>query len=423
MGGPWITVQEDYFEGLVDAIFVGEAEETWPQFLEDWKAGCHQPRYEQKEKSDMTKVPCPRYDLVPMEHYVFGSLQISRGCPFQCEFCDIIVTFGRRPRLKRSEQVLKELESLQAQGLEIAFIVDDNLIGNKKAIRPVLEAIVEWQRERGFPFIFFAEASLDLADDPELMELFIEANIQAIFVGVESPNAASLQETKKLQNLRPGGTIAEKIHRIQAAGMEVWTGMIVGFDHDDETIFDQQLEFLKEARVIHAMFGMLAAIPKTPLHERLVREHRLDFADRSEFGTNVIPLKMSREALRDGYRRCMQELTDPRAFFDRVDSLYLNREFVFDKAQRKYWKKHPIRGGIARAKQLLRGWVIYRRLMRQISDPNLKNEYRFRLKRLWKTRKDPAAYFVYALKCATHYHYHKLAQDLQRQELPLVNSF
>ena len=135
VGGPWVSVQEDYFAEFADVIFVGEAEETWPRFLEDWKQGRHQSRYEQSEKTDMTKVPTPRFDLLKMQHYLFGSVQFSRGCPFQCEFCDIIVTFGRRPRLKTGPQIIAELESLRAQGMEIAFIVDDNLIGNKKAIK------------------------------------------------------------------------------------------------------------------------------------------------------------------------------------------------------------------------------------------------------------------------------------------------
>src|SRR4051812_33650444 len=155
VGGPWVTVREDYFEDLADVIFVGEAEETWPQFLREWNVGLHQRRYEQSAKTDMTTLPVPRYDLLKMRHYLFGSVQFSRGCPFQCEFCDIIVTFGRRPRLKTSEQILNELESLVDQGLETAFIVDDNLIGNKQAIKVVLRSIVEWQRERGYPLTFF----------------------------------------------------------------------------------------------------------------------------------------------------------------------------------------------------------------------------------------------------------------------------
>src|SRR5436190_244361 len=193
VGGPWVTVDEDYFCDLADVVFIGEAEETWPRFLSDWRQGCHQPRYEQAEKSDMTRVPAPRYDLLKMQHYLFGSVQFSRGCPFQCEFCDIIVTFGRRPRLKTSGQVIAELEGLVAQKMEIAFIVDDNLIGNKKMIKPLLSNVIAWQRARGYPLAFFTEASLDLAEDPELMQMMVDANIQTVFIGIESPNEASLR--------------------------------------------------------------------------------------------------------------------------------------------------------------------------------------------------------------------------------------
>lgn len=423
VGGPWVTVRESYFEGLADVIFIGEAEETWPKFLKEFQESKHAVRYEQLQKTDMTKVPSPRYDLMKMDQYLFGSLQISRGCPFQCEFCDIIVTFGRRPRLKTIPQVIEELESLRRQKMEIAFIVDDNLIGNKIAIKPILREVAKWQLENGYPFTFFAEASLDLADDEELLELMIDCNIQACFVGIESPNAESLQETKKYQNLRAGGTIIEKIHRLQNAGMEIWTGMIVGFDHDDHTIFDQQSQFVKEARVVHAMLGMLTAIPKTPLFDRLAKEGRLDLEDTSEFGTNVIPAKMSREALRDGYMKTLQELTEPKAFFDRVDSLYLDREFKFDKARQAYWKKHPGKWAAYQAKSLVRCGVLYRRLMKKVVEPELRREYRRRLSNLIHNRKETAALFVYILKCAIHYHYHHLASTLVRKDLGVTNTF
>ena len=171
VGGPMATVEPEVLEGLADVIFIGEADETWPQFLNEWEQGYHKSRYEQQEKTDVTKLPLPRIDLLKINRYMFGSLQISRGCPFTCEFCDIIVTFGRRPRLKTSEQVLAELEAFQRAGLRIVFVVDDNLIGNKKAIKPILRDIVRWQQDRAYPLTLFTEASLDLAEDDELMEL------------------------------------------------------------------------------------------------------------------------------------------------------------------------------------------------------------------------------------------------------------
>src|SRR5262249_34324416 len=152
--------------------------------------------------------------------------------------------------------------------------------------------LIAWQEQKGYPMAFFTEASIDLADEPELLRLMDEANIATVFIGIESPNEASLRETKKLQNVRPGGTLLEKIPRIQDAGQEVWCGMILGFDHDDESIFDAQLRFIAESRVPTVMMGMLTAIPKTPLYDRLAAEGRLDPSDEPEFGTNVIPLRL-----------------------------------------------------------------------------------------------------------------------------------
>jgi radical SAM superfamily enzyme YgiQ (UPF0313 family) len=303
VGGPWASVSENYFDNLADVVFVGEAEETWPRFLVDWKKGHIVHRYEQADKTDMGQVPVPRFDLLKMRHYAFGSIQFSRGCPFQCEFCDIIVVFGRRPRIKTSKQIIAELEALRHQSLSIVFIVDDNLIGNKTAIKVVLHDVIEWQQANGFPLTFVTEASIDLADDDELMRLMTEANIAVVFVGVESPNEGSLRETRKLQNLRPGGSMVEKVHRIQAAGMEVWAGMILGFDNDDEHIFAAHRRFLREARISTAMVGMLSAIPKTPLYDRLAAAGRLDTSDHPADGTNVLPFKMSRQTLSRPWRQ------------------------------------------------------------------------------------------------------------------------
>ena len=275
----------------------------------------------------MTKVPTPRFDLLKMKYYGFGSLQFSRGCPFQCEFCDIIVTFGRRPRIKTSAQVIAELDAILKSKVPIVFIVDDNLIGNKKAIKEVLRDVIAWQEQHNYPLTLFTEASIDLADDPELMDLMVQANFIATFVGIESPDEASLREAKKFQNVRSGGTLLEKVHRIQDAGMEVWCGMIMGFDNDDEGIFDRQIHFVQESRIAFSMSGMLSAIPKTPLHDRLAAEGRLDTADVCEYGTNVVPLNMSREELLDGYIRVINELYEPGAYFDRTDALFLEPSF------------------------------------------------------------------------------------------------
>ncbi|HEV3260298.1 MAG TPA: DUF4070 domain-containing protein, partial [Gemmataceae bacterium] len=385
--------------------------------------GRHSRRYEQTAKSDMTKVPTPRFDLLKMQHYLFGSVQFSRGCPFQCEFCDIIVTFGRRPRLKTSAQIIAELEALRAQKIDIAFIVDDNLIGNKKAIKVLLRDLIAYQKANGYPFDFFTEASLDLAEDEELMQLMVDANIISVFIGIESPNEKALKETKKFQNVRPAGTIVERVHRIQKAGMEVWCGMILGFDNDDATIFDAQRQFLKDARIVTAMIGMLAAIPKTPLHARLAAEGRLDPADENEFGTNVIPAQMTREELRDGYVQVMHDLYEPDAYFERLEDLYLKEKIPYGAGLVKYWRRHPWSWLKMQTKNLITAVVLFGRLMRGIPEVRLRREYRKRLWRFIKARPDPNLAVLYVLKCALHYHQHTMAKQMATGHSPVYNSF
>ncbi len=423
VGGPWISVKEDYFGDLADVIFVGEAEETWPEFLGDWDKGTVRQRYEQKEKTDLTRVPLPRLDLLKMNRYAFGSVQFSRGCPFTCEFCDIIVIFGRRPRLKASAQIIAELDALRAQKLALVFIVDDNLIGNKKAIKEILHDVIDWQRRNGYPLMFFTEASIDLADDDELMQLMTDANIAAVFVGIETPNEESLKETKKLQNLRKGGSLAEKVRRIQDRGMEVWAGMIVGFDNDDEKIFSAQERFLREARISTAMVGMLSAIPRTPLYDRLKEAGRLDENDDPAHGTNVLPVNMSRAALSEGYVRLMAGLYEPKAYFDRVDDLYRDGGIVIDRAWQSYAQGHPWAHRAHQARLWLESVGLLLRILAKVPDPSLRQVYRQRFWSFFKARPDPSVLRIYALKCAIHWHMHKFIHRLMATEKPLVNTY
>jgi radical SAM superfamily enzyme YgiQ (UPF0313 family) len=415
VGGPWVTLQEDYFGDLADTVFVGEAEETWPQFLADWSRGRPAARYEQREPTEMTRVPVPRFDLLTMRRYAFGSVQFSRGCPFTCEFCDIIVTFGRRPRLKTGAQILAELDALCAQGAEFVFVVDDNLIGNKRAIKPLLREVAAWQKARGYKLTFFTEASLDSAEEGDLLEIMVEANIVAVFVGIESPNEAALVETKKKQNLRGQRSLVEKVRAIQEAGIEVWCGMILGFDHDDRTIFDAHRRFLDEARIVHSMTGMLTALPKTPLHARLAREGRLDPADRSPFGTNVVPLGMSREELRDGYINLMRVLYSPEAYFARAEALYLDGGLAVGRARLRYWARHNWRRRRAAIRALTQAVIVFLRLMAGVGDASLRREYRRRMLRLLRVRREPEVLLIYALKCAIHVHVHALTQAMTRR--------
>jgi radical SAM superfamily enzyme YgiQ (UPF0313 family) len=420
VGGPWVTVREDDLADLADVIFVGEAEGTWPQFLAEWEARRYRTRYEQADRTDMATVPVPRLDLLRMKDYAFGSVQFSRGCPFECEFCDIIVTFGRRPRIKTSTQILAELDAIVAAGKHSAFIVDDNLIGNKKAIKRLLRDVVTWQERHGYPLMFATEASIDLAKDAELMELMVDANISKVFVGIETPNEESLRETKKLQNLRGrGGTMLEKVHRIQDTGMEVWCGIIVGFDHDDTSIFAAQRRFVREARIVHAMVNMLVAIPRTPLNTRLAAEGRLDPSDDAAswggFGTNVIPRRISREALRVGYIELMHDLYTPEAYFERLDELYLTAKLQVGRARSRYLRRHPLRRFKLNARLLAEAAAIFVMLMHGVSDAALRREYRRRLMRAALRRPEPEVIEDYAIKCAMHFHAYRIVQEMASQ--------
>ena len=415
VGGPMATVEPEVLEGLADVIFVGEADETWPQFLREWEQGCHKSRYEQAEKTDMTRLPLPRIDLLKTDRYMFGSMQISRGCPFTCEFCDIIVTFGRRPRLKTSEQVLAELEAFERAGLKIVFVVDDNLIGNKKAIKPILRDIVKWQQERAYPLTLFTEASLDLAEDEELMELMGLANFQSVFIGIETPNEDSLRETKKLQNVRPNaGTLLERVRRVQQHGIDVWCGMIVGFDHDDASIFEVMPKFLAEARISAALIGMLHAIPTTPLYDRLKQAGRLHDEDASEiYGTNVDPLGMSPQQLRDGFIQVMQACYEADAYFQRLDAQFIDENFKFTLHQLPYWQSHKWAWAKRCFWNYVKFAVIASRLTSQLSDDALRSRYRRQLWRVFRARwREPHILFTYVIKVASHYHYAELARAM-----------
>ncbi len=315
VGGPYATVDEGHFHDLCDVLFVGEADETWPEFLravinrESYAA-----RYKQEAATDMTRLPVPRFDLVQTARYLSGSIQFSRGCPFLCEFCDIIVIFGRRPRLKGEVQILAELEALLAQGVRHVFFVDDNFIGNKASAKGMLLALIDWQTRKGFPMTFSTEASLNLGDEPELMDLLWRANFRTVFVGIESPRKNSLLETRKVQNVR-GDSIASKLDRLRENGILVYAGFVVGFDNDDERVFDEMFEFIQDNGVGIAIVSILSPIPSTPLHARLAQEGRLVSGDSLVW---FEPKLMTRATLRERYHELNRRLFSPEAFFARV---------------------------------------------------------------------------------------------------------
>ena len=325
VGGPHASLCPEEWRGRCDVLFVDEAEETWPQFLRDLEAGTWKTEYRPAEKPDLSLSPLPRFDLLHVDRYHAMTIQFARGCPFQCEFCDIIVVYGRRPRAKRVEQVMAEIAECQRLGAKQVFVVDDNFIGNKKLAKDLLREIARWGRARGYPIDFNTEVSLNAAQDEELLALLRDANFTTVFVGIESPRKESLQETKKTQNTR--GDLVESVRRIQAYGIQVQAGMIVGFDADDASIFDEQLRFIQDARIPVSMTGMLQAMPKTPLFERVAREGRLladSTGDQFVF-SNIQPKQMTRRELYEGYRRLIAQLYDFRNYHERTLSFLLHR--------------------------------------------------------------------------------------------------
>jgi radical SAM superfamily enzyme YgiQ (UPF0313 family) len=320
-GGPYPTACAAEARPHCDVLVLNEGEVTWPMFLKDLAAGTPGKVYASDDKPDMTDTPCPRFDLIDPSDYVLVPIQFSRGCPFQCEFCDIIVLFGRRPRTKTPEQMLRELDALLSTGYRgRVFIVDDNFIGNKRDVFKFLPELIRWNREHGTPFSYGTEATVNLADDAKLLNLMVEAGFVTVFLGIETPSAESLKETRKYQNAT--GSLLDRVLTIQRAGLSVYGGFIVGFDNDSEDIFDRQIEFITESAIANAMVGPLMALPGTPLYEKLRRENRLlersDYESWYESGCTNVITKIPRPTLLRGYRRIMETIYDPARFFDRT---------------------------------------------------------------------------------------------------------
>jgi radical SAM superfamily enzyme YgiQ (UPF0313 family) len=314
-GGPFVSSSPDALRDVCDVAFVGEAEETWPRFLDDLAKGCFEQEYRAPRMPDLTHAPPPRLDLLRTDCYQLMAVQTTRGCPFHCDFCDVISLYGRRPRSKSVANVMTEIEACHRLGAEQVFVVDDNVVGHPRRARELLEAIARWQREHGFPLVFNAQASLNAARDPALLGALRDAGFVTLFVGVETPRRASLEEVGKLQNLR-SGDLVEAVRAFQAHGIQVQAGMIVGFDHDDPEVFAEQLRFAEEARIPVSMTGMLQALPGTPLHARLAREGRLIGESEGDqfLLSNVEPHGLSRLELYRGYRGLLAALYDPAAF-------------------------------------------------------------------------------------------------------------
>jgi len=319
-GGSYASLCPEKYEAVADTVVAGEAEYVWPQFCADFAAGVPQRLYREEGTVALTDSPVPRFDLLQLDRYSMASLQFSRGCPFRCEFCDIIVMFGRRPRVKSLEQVGRELDALRAQGVRRVFFVDDNLIGNRPQAKALLAFLAEYQARHGYWFSFGTEASLNLARDEELLRLFRAANFSWVFIGIETTDEASLKETKKTQNT--GGDILADVHHMYAYGIDVLAGFIIGFDHDTVDTFEQQRRFIQAAGIQSAMIGLLHAMPRTPLYDRLQREGRIrelaEDCDNTRAGTNVVPKQMDYDEMVARYGTLYRDLLADEAIAERV---------------------------------------------------------------------------------------------------------
>jgi radical SAM superfamily enzyme YgiQ (UPF0313 family) len=317
-GGPLFTTGHSNFPQIPHFV-LGEAEELMPQLVEDLRRGTVRPLYQATERPDVTRVPVPRWDLVNLGHYATMAVQFSRGCPFDCEFCDIIIMNGRVPRTKTPVQLMAELEALREHGWkDMVFVVDDNFIGNKRQTKALLREMVAW-RERERPSMgFLTEASVNLVDDAELCELMVQAGFRKVFVGIETPSTEGLLECHKLQNR--GRDLVESVKTLQHAGLEVLGGFIVGFDSDSQDIFKRQFEFIQRSGVVTAMVGLLNALPQTKLWHRLKREGRLEQDSTGNNTEAVLNFKtrLNREFLQSGYRELMKRLYEPKVYYQRV---------------------------------------------------------------------------------------------------------
>lgn len=336
VGGPYVTTSVDALPEA-DHLVLGEAE-TLVSELAYGIEGDSCPRvFSARERPDLSLAPLPEFRLARLGAYSAMAVQYSRGCPFRCEFCDIIEIYGRVPRTKSAEQLLAELDALRESGWRgMVFIVDDNFIGNKKNVKLLLPELAEWNERHGHPFSFTTEASVNLAEDSALLEMMRRANFRRVFLGIETPVEESLREAQKSQNTR--GDLLESVHKIQSYGMEVMAGFIVGFDSDPADIFDLQIRFIRESAIPVAMVGLLTALPDTQLWRRLALEGRLlteSTGDNTDCSLNFVP-KMNTEALLDGYRRVLATIYSPDEFYRRALATL----------ERVAWPREPRRGSL-----------------------------------------------------------------------------
>ncbi|MHC4321902.1 MAG: B12-binding domain-containing radical SAM protein [Planctomycetota bacterium] len=322
-GGPLFTSEHEHFKD-VDHFVLNEAEITLPSFLEDLKNDCAKPVYKSSDFADIRETPAPLWKLADLNKYASMGIQYTRGCPYQCEFCDVTALFGRRTRTKNTEQIIAELDTFYNLGWRgNVFFVDDNLIGNRRSLKKdLLPAIIKWQ-ENHTGITFNTEVSINLAKDEALLQMMSEAGFNTVFVGIETPDTDSLSECGKSQN--KDRDLAEDVRIIQRAGLQVQAGFIVGFDNDTPSIFQRQIDFIQKTGIVTAMVGLLQAPTGTKLYERLKKEGRLlgrMTGDNADGSTNIIPNNMDADTCREGYKTILRHIYSPENYYKRIMTLF-----------------------------------------------------------------------------------------------------
>jgi radical SAM superfamily enzyme YgiQ (UPF0313 family) len=344
-GGPLFTTGSEDFP-FIDHLFLGEAENTLKDFINDVEKNTLKRIYQAVDFPDLGSVPVPDWSLINPAKYHSMSLQYSRGCPFNCEFCDIVILNGRNPRTKTKEQVIAELDALYKMGWhEGVFFVDDNLIGNKNKLKTeILPAIIEWQKTRKYPFTLNTQVSINLTDDEEMIRLMVDAGFTTVFIGIETPDEASLEECSKFQN--QNRNLVSGVKKLQNFGLEVQGGFIVGFDSDTPAIFQKQIEFIQKSGIVTAMVGLLTALPKTRLHKRLEENKRIvreSSANNTIFSTlNFIP-RMDKKILFSGYTEILETIYNPKNYYERIKTFLREFRPVKKDVSRKRIQKFELR--------------------------------------------------------------------------------
>jgi len=339
-GGPLFTEESEKFPGI-DHLVLNEAEITLPEFIQDLKNNNPKRIYQTELRADISNSPVPDYSLVNLKKYATAGIQYTRGCPFDCEFCDITALFGRKVRTKSPSQIITELDVILQSGWRgSVFFVDDNFIGHKKRLKnELLPEMIRWMKHHNYPFIFMTEASINLSDDRELMQMMVDAGFSKVFVGIETPDEISLAECNKIINHKRD--LIHSVHTIQQSGIEVTAGFIVGFDNDPTNIFQRQVDFIQRSGIITAMVGLLNAPRLSKLYKRLDGEGRIlnSFTgDNTDYSMNFVPV-MNREELMNGYQKIIHDIYSSKPYYRRVKSFLKNYNPPFKEQSKVSFRK------------------------------------------------------------------------------------